>query len=185
MRTWLVALTIAFMLCPSATRSGWSVEPINVGFLWHMHQPIYFPGENINQTEAAGHFSFSLHDVHNQRFGPYTTWPKDAVQAGLGMSHLGAQVSFSGSLIENLNDMQAVNVNGGMWNNWPGGYDQAQTWNTSLGNPRMDMIGFGYYHPLMPLLDQRDMRMHIKLHKHVISQTWGSRNGYSKGFFPP
>ncbi len=157
-------------------------EPINVGFLWHMHQPIYIPGESITQTDAAGHFSFSVTDVHNQRFGPYTSWPRDAVQAGLGLPHLGTQISFSGSLIENLNNLEANNVNGGMWNNWSGPYGQAQNWDTSLGNTRMDMVSFGYHHPLMPLLDVRDMRMQIKLHKHIAGETWSGE--YSKGMFP-
>src|SRR5438477_11558876 len=100
-------------------------EPMQVGFLWHMHQPIYYPGENILQTEAAGHYSFSVVDVHNQRVGPYTTWPRDAVQAGLSLPNLGSQVSFSGSLIQNLNTMQAAGTGGGMWNNWNAAYKQA------------------------------------------------------------
>ncbi|MAT69996.1 MAG: hypothetical protein CMJ58_10790 [Planctomycetaceae bacterium] len=158
--------------------------PVNVGFLWHMHQPIYIPGENVSQTDAAGHFSFSVTDVHNQRLGPYTTWPRDAIQAGLGLAHLGAQVSFSGSLIENLNQLEAAGVNGGQWNNWEGAYRQAINWDTSLGNPRLDMVGFGYHHPLMPLLDERDMRMQIKLHKEIHAQTWGPGVPYSKGIFP-
>ncbi len=29
-----------------------AVETMNVGFLWHMHQPIYYPGKTINQTDA-------------------------------------------------------------------------------------------------------------------------------------
>ncbi|MBX3432047.1 MAG: PEP-CTERM sorting domain-containing protein [Pirellulales bacterium] len=158
--------------------------PIHVGFLWHMHQPIYYPGENITQTDAAGRFSFSVTDVHNQRLGPYTTWPRNAIQSGLSLPHLGAQVSFSGSLIANLNQLEATGVNGGQWNNWEGAYKQAAQWDTSLGNPRLDLVGFGYYHPLMPLLDERDMRMQIRLHKHVHEQTWGPNVPYSKGFFP-
>src|SRR5438046_4327005 len=101
----IAAATAAVLLAQPAARA---VEPMQVGFLWHMHQPIYYPGENILQTEAAGHYSFSVVDVHNQRFGPYTTWPRDAVQAGLSLANLGAQVSFSGSLIHNLNTMQAA-----------------------------------------------------------------------------
>ena len=124
--TWL-SLVFVSLVVPAAC----SVEPIQVGFLWHMHQPKYIPGQSVTQTDASGLFSFSVVDVHNQRFGPYTTWPKDAVQAGLNLSHLGAQVSFSGSLIENLNDLAANNVNGGMWNNWQAGYNQARGWNTS------------------------------------------------------
>ena len=46
----------------------------------------------------------------------------------------------------------------------------------------MDMVAFGYHHPLMPLLDERDMRMQIKLHKHIHGQTWNG--SYSKGMFP-
>jgi hypothetical protein len=161
-----------------------AAEPIQVGFLWHMHQPIYYPGENITQTDAAGHFSFSVTDVHNQRLGPYTTWPKDAIQAGLGLAHLGAQVSFSGSLIENLNRLEAAGVNGGHWTNWENAYREAVNMDTSLGNTRLDMVGFGYHHPLMPLLDERDMRMQIRLHKHVHQQTWGPGVPYSKGVFP-
>ena len=159
-------------------------ETTHVGFLWHMHQPIYYPGESVTQTNAAGHFSFSVVDVHNQRFGPYTSWPKDAIQSGLGLPHLGAQVSFSGSLMQNLNDLEAAGVNGGMWNNWDASYNQAQALSTSEGNPRLDLVAFGAHHPLMPLLDERDMRMQIKLHKHVHEQTWGTDVPYSKGIFP-
>src|SRR6266511_1082839 len=109
-----IVILFTFALITPPTRA----EKIQIGFLWHMHQPIYYPGENINQTQAAGHFSFSIYDVHNQRFGPYTSWPKDAIQTGSGLANLGASVSFSGSLIENLNNMRNAGVNGGMWNNW-------------------------------------------------------------------
>jgi hypothetical protein len=180
-----LALVVTLTLAAFAS-AGHAAEPIHVGFLWHMHQPIYYPGENITQTDAAGHFSFSVTDVHNQRFGPYTTWPKDAIDAAAAaLPHSGAQVSFSGSLIENLNTLEAAGVSGGMWNNWDTAYNQAQSLNTSLGNPRLDLVGFGYYHPLMPLLDERDMRMQIKLHKHAYQQTWGTTPTYSLGMFPP
>jgi hypothetical protein len=177
-------LATSAVLAVAALSSARAVEPIQVGFLWHMHQPIYYPGENILQTQAAGHFSFSVVDVHNQRFGPYTAWPRDAIQAGLSLQHLGASVSFSGSLVENLNRLEAAGTNGGMWNNWEASYKQAANWDTSLGNPRLDLVGFGYHHPLMPLLDQRDMQMQIRLHKHMHEQTWGPGVPYSKGIFP-
>jgi hypothetical protein len=162
-----------------------TAEPMQVGFLWHMHQPIYYPGKTITETDAAGHFSFSITDVHNQRLGPYTGWPRDAIQAGLGLPHLGAQVSFSGSLIQNLNVLESAGVNGGQWNNWDAGYRQAAQWDTSLGNPRLDLVNFGFNHPLMPLLDTRDMQMQIKLQKRIHEQTWGPGVPFSKGIFPP
>ncbi len=164
--------------------SAFAHEPIHVSFLWHMHQPIYYPYETPVQTDAAGRFSYSVVDIHNQRFGPYTTWPRDAIQAGLALPHLGAQVSFTGSLIENLNALRAAGVNGGMWSNWDSGYDQAMGWLTSLGNRRLENVAFGYHHPLMPLLDEADARMQIRLHKHLYSQTWAGGATYSKGMFP-
>ena len=162
-----------------------ATEPMNVGFLWHMHQPTYYPGETITQTNSAGHYSFSVVDVHNERFGPYTSWPKDAIQSGLGLSNLGASVSFSGSLIENLNNLEAAGVNGGMWNNWESSYQTAASWDTGEGNARLDLVNFGFNHPLMPLLDERDLRMQIRLQKEIHTQTWGPGVPFSKGIFPP
>ncbi len=159
--------------------------PIEIGFLWHMHQPIYYPYESVLQTHNLGRYSFSLLDVHNSRFGPYTTWPRNAVQAGLGQPNLGAQVSFSGSLTENINTLRQAGVNGGMWNNWFNAYNQSRQWTTALGNPRIDLVGFGYHHPLMPLLDTQDIRMQLKLHKHIYAQTWTGQPAFSKGIFPP
>ncbi len=173
----LAAVLLAMSSVPCA-----AVEPIQVGFLWHMHQPIYIPGQNVLQTESSGQFSFSVVDVHNQRVGPYTDWPRDAIQAGQSLPHLGAQISFSGSLIQNLNTLEAGNVNGGMWNDWNQDYQALSNLNTTLGNPRGDMVGFGFFHALMPLLDERDMRMQIKLHKQISAQTFGPE--YSRGFFP-
>jgi hypothetical protein len=179
-RLFVPAIVIAslMMLMPASAQ-----QPIQIGFMWHMHQPIYYPYENPIEVDAAGRFSFSVVDVHNQRFGPYTTWPRDAVQTASVLSHAGAQVSFTGSLIENLNALEAGGINGSMWNNWESAYQQAIAMDTSLSNPRLDMVAFGYHHPLMPLLDERDVRMQIQLHKHIYGQTWGSAP-YSKGMFP-
>ena len=180
---WAVVGLVGLVLV-GGVGSAAAYQPIRVGFLWHMHQPIYYPYESIIATDANHRFSYSVTDIHNQRFGPYTTWPRDAVQAGLGLPHLGAQVSFTGSLIENLNNLEAAGVNGGMWNNWDSGYDQGISLTTSLGHPRLDMVAFGYHHPLMPLLDEQDIRMQIKLHKHVYGQTWNGGPTYSHGMFP-
>lgn len=180
----LAALSAIVLLALAADRAAAQTAVMNVGFLWHMHQPIYYPGENITQTQNANRFSFNVYDVFNQRIGPYTTWPRDAVQSGLSLSHLGAQVSFSGSLVENLNRLEAPGSGNGNFNNWDDPYRQAANWDTSLGNSRLDMVGFPYYHSLMPLLDERDMRMQIKLDKHKAQQMWGVTDAEYKGFFP-
>ncbi|MDA3944249.1 MAG: hypothetical protein PF694_12010 [Bacteroidetes bacterium] len=155
---------------------------IYIAFLWHMHQPIYYPYENIVQTEQSGHYSFSLYDVHLSRNGPYTDWPKNAVQKGVnaGMDHFGAQVSFSGSLIENLNNLEQAGVG---FSNWRNHWNTIINQTTTLGNPRIDMVGFGYHHPLMGLIHYKDIRKQIQDHKSIFSSHFSG--SYSKGIFPP
>jgi hypothetical protein len=156
-------------------------DPIQISFLWHMHQPRYIPGQSILQ--AGAFYSFNLIDVHNTRFGPYTTWPRNAVSLGLAEPYLGAQVSFSGSLAQNLDELEAAGTNGGMWNNWDGAYDQSQSLLTVGGHRRLELVAFAHHHALLPLLDERDIRMQIRLHKFHHQQTFGS--SYSRGMFPP
>jgi len=178
-----VAIALAIV---GAAKSAAVAQPkTQFGFLWHMHQPIYYPYESIIATQNNNRYTFNVIDVHNQRFGPYTTWPRDAVQSAAGLPHAGAQVSITGSLIENLNVLQAAGINGGMWSNWKNGYNNGITLNTLLAKPRLDLVAFGYFHPLMPLLDTQDIRMQIRLHKHIYAQTWTNRPTYSRGIFPP
>jgi len=158
-----------------------SNPPIYIAFLWHMHQPIYFPYESVVQTDANARYGYSVTDIHNQRTGPYTSWPKNAIAKGLDLSNFGAQVSFSGSLIENLNSLEA-NGNGN-FANWKSNWTSALAWKTSLNNPRLDLVGFGYHHPLMGLIDYADTRRQIQAHKQMLSTNFGGT--YSKGIFPP
>ncbi|MBP7497218.1 MAG: hypothetical protein KA792_06115, partial [Bacteroidales bacterium] len=122
--------------------------PIYIAFHWHMHQPIYWPYESVVQTQQANHWGFNVIDIFNQRSGPYTSWPKNAVQKGIdaGLANFGAQVSFSGSLIENLNNIEKE---GWGFGSWKDSWNYIKSQKTSLGNPRLDMVAFGYFHPLM------------------------------------
>ncbi|NUN07588.1 MAG: T9SS type A sorting domain-containing protein [Ignavibacteriaceae bacterium] len=160
-----------------------SNPPIYIAFLWHMHQPIYWPYESIVQTQANNRYPFSVFDIHNQRWGPYTSWPKNAVQKGINanLPHFGAQVSFSGSLIENLNALEGVG--NGNFINWKSHWNYIKNQQTSLGNPRLDMVAFGYFHPLMGLIDRGDIRKQIQMHKQIMAANF--TGSYSKGMFPP
>ena len=157
--------------------------PIYIAFLWHMHQPIYWPYETVNQTDQNGRYGYSVADIHNQRIGPYTTWPKNAVQSAInaGLPHAGAQVSFSGSLMENLNNLESGG--NGNFSNWKSSWNYIKNQTTTLGNPRLDMVGFGYHHPLMGLIDYLDIRKQIQAHKAMMATNFPGT--YSKGMFPP
>ncbi|MFH0953072.1 MAG: carbohydrate-binding protein [Verrucomicrobiota bacterium] len=167
-------------LAASAVVAARASEPIHVTYLWHMHQPIYFPYESPQTIDANGRFNFSVQGVINDRTPNYTSWPKDAVQQGAdrSMAHAGAQCSFSGSLGENLNNMW-----GG---SWPGDYRWARNGlRTSRNNPRLDMVGIPYHHSLMPLTCKEAMKMQIRLHKEQYKDLWNTGGDYSKGFWPP
>ena len=158
--------------------------PIYISFHWHMHQPIYWPYEDIITTNNKHVYSYDLFEIMFTRSGPYTSWPYNAVKniADNGLPHGGAQVSFSGSLIENLNALQNAGIG---FNNWAHWYKQGRLLKTGLGNPRLDLVSFVYHHPLMALCDYKDIRKQIQLHREITQNTFGKETNYSKGIFPP
>lgn len=182
----IAAICLVLLLQAHTTFSQKQVETnpkIHIAFLWHMHQPIYWPYETVVQTDQNGRYSYSVTDIHNQRWGPYTSWPNNAVQMGItaALPHAGAQVSFSGSLIENLNVLEQSGNNN--FQNWKSHWNAVKQQTTALGNPRMDMVGFGYHHPLMGLIDYNDIRRQIQTHKQIMAANFAG--SYSKGIFPP
>lgn len=156
-----------------------SAVPFHVTYLWHMHQPIYYPYKSVNDTTE---FNFSVPGVWDgDRYNAYRNWPKDAVQQGAdrGMAHAGAQVSYSGSLAENNNNLWG-------YNSWVGNYRWARNGlKTSLNNPRLDLVGIPFHHSLMPLTSKEAMVMQIRLHKEQYKDVWDTGGQYSKGFWPP
>lgn len=181
----LLSLVIFFAGPPAAAQEAAerANPPIYIAFLWHMHQPIYWPYEPLTATDAANRYTYSVTDIHNQRTGPYTNWPANAVWKGIdaGLPHLGTQVSFSGSLVENLNTLKGAG--NGNFQNWQAPWLNILGQSTALGNPRMDLVGFGYHHPLMGLIEAGDIRRQIQAHKAILAETFGG--AYSKGIFPP
>ncbi|HPD66661.1 MAG TPA: T9SS type A sorting domain-containing protein [Ignavibacteriales bacterium] len=157
--------------------------PIYIAFHWHMHQPIYWPYETVWQTQQRGAYSYNVVDIFNQRTGPYTSWPKDAVYKGIdnGLGNFGAQVSLSGSLIENLNNLESGG--NGNFSGWKNHWKDIASKKTVKNNPRIDLVAFGYHHPLMGLIDYEDIRKQIQMHREIITSNFNV--SYSKGIFPP
>ena len=188
MRSFIFFLIILLLLFSFAVQSEEKVKnkgvPIYISFHWHMHQPIYWPYENIIDTNNKGVYSYDLLHIMFSRSGPYTSWPYNAVNsmATNGLPHGGAQVSFSGSLIENINNIEKA---GKGFFNWTQSYKKGRNLKTALGNPRLDLVAFGYHHPLMALCDYNDIRKQIQLHRKITQKTFGNNVSYSKGIFPP
>ena len=172
------ALRVAFCFSVLGASSAFAQIPIHVTYLWHMHQPIYYPYETVNQTDSAGRFNFSVRGVHDARTGAYGEWPKNAVQQGTDLPHAGVQVSFSGSLMENMTGLYG--------DGWRGNYRWGRNGlRTTRNNPRLDLVGIAYHHSLMPLTTKEAMRMQVRLHKEAYKDVWDTGGSYSKGFWPP
>lgn len=178
----MLRTALAACLLGGAMMSAQANPKIYIAFQWHMHQPIYTPGETVFETHNSGQLSYDLLDVFTSRYGAYTNWPANAVKklinAGLPG---GAQVSFSGSLVENLNEIEASGKN---FSNWKQPWLDMISQKTELGNQRLDMVGFGYYHPLMALIDPNDIGRQIARHKECFAENFPGMP-YSKGIFPP
>ena len=104
----LAALALLLPLASAALAA-----PVHTSYLWHMHQPIYWPDrstwygvgyETANETMALAHSQSDLFSIFNKddRIHDYQDYPRSAVQSVLGLPDAGAQVSFAGSLIQNL-----------------------------------------------------------------------------------
>lgn len=147
-----------------------------------MHQPIYWPYENVVDTANKGIYGYNLIQIFTDRAGPYTKWPIDAVQSGMkeGFQHFGAQISFTGSLIENLNNLWFSGV---AFQNWNTLWKESQSWKTSFNNKRVEFVNIGYHHPLMGLIDEIDIILQIEMHRFIVKEYIGA--GDSKGIFPP
>ena len=133
------------------------------------------------ETDRNARYPFSVVDVHLQRTGPYTTWPGYAVARGAHLPFLGAQVSFSGSLVRNLDTLEAAGFSA-----FAGWTVPWSTWSsrlTSGGNPRVDLVAFGEHHPLMPLIATEDVSAQIARHRALLADRIGAPP--SRGIFPP
>ena len=148
-----------------------------------MHQPIYWPGESVVEAAAAAHYGFDVVTVHTDRSGPYTSWPSDAVGAlrAAGLGRAGAQVSFSGSLMENLDALEAA---GRGFSGWKTPWRTAATWLTDGGHPAVDLVNFVYFHPLSALIPREDLVFQLRLRARAVERRFP---GYpaSHGLFPP
>ncbi|MCB9474143.1 MAG: hypothetical protein H6678_10055 [Candidatus Delongbacteria bacterium] len=182
---------LAGALCASAQ--------VYTTYMWHLHQPVYWPQpsalvpgtyevawESIQRRNAGAQHPendvaqiFSLAD----RQAAYQYRIKDSIALMSGTDS-GAQVSYSGSLAENVASLGS-HSSYGYGPLWAQNNRIARNWTTSGGLPRLDLVIFPYHHSLAPLIDENALRMEIRLGKLAHTRDWGSTPGLSQGFFPP
>jgi hypothetical protein len=168
--------------------------------MWHLHQPIYWPDRRDWGTD---HYEAAWDTIQQQNAGrphpspevlssifglddhqaDYQNRPHDALSSVLGFPNAGAQMNCSGALMENV---QSLGVNGqlGYAGNWNSYNQQARTWTTSGGQPRLDMVNFTYHHALAPLVSDETLEMELLIHRRQMELFWGTNPADSRGFFP-
>jgi len=194
---WLVS---AFVLGLAGSLGAVRAESVHFTYLWHMEQPIYWPApqtsgadryerawESILRKDAgAAHPENDLRDIFGKadRVAGYQYRTRDSVDAIRWAPEAGAQMSYSGGLVENIFSLGAANQLG-YSPNWYQSIREARGWQTNGGKPRMDVVIFPFHHPLLPLIDEATVRKEIQLYKAIYDDAWGASPGLSKGLFPP
>jgi len=186
-------LFAAFAL--AALGSSASAAPIHTTYLWHMHQPIYWPDrstwhpsryETAYETITLGHSQSDVFDIFNKddRVHDYQDYPRTAVWSVIDIPDAGAQVSFAASLIENVKSLADAGWNGGRYAaSWYNDYRTARSWTTSGGRSRLPQVLVAAHHPIAPLMDENALRKELLVQKAAHKVAWGDTS-YSKGYFP-
>lgn len=194
-RNWFSRCLGILVVTGSAARA----ENVHFTYLWHLEQPIYWPAqqaggadryerawESILRTDGGAlHPANNLREIFSiaDRVAAYQYRPKDCLGLLLGRPEAGAQVSYSGGLIDNINSLGNANQLG-YGPTWYNNFRTARNWTTTSGKPRMDIVLFPFHHPLMPLIDDSTIRKEIQLYKQVYASAWGASPGLSRGLFP-
>ncbi|MFZ4520105.1 MAG: hypothetical protein ACOYNC_00290 [Bacteroidales bacterium] len=179
---------------------------VHTSYLWHLEQPIYWPDAsvwNTNEHQSAWESQYlkwnngnwysdglqhplnNLQEIfgNDDRKAVYQYRTKDAVQSLQHLAEGGAQVNYSGCLMENVNSLAGA----GQWgysSGWQGSFITARGWTTSEGKPRMDVVGFTKDHALSTLLSDKMLRRQIQAHRYLYNENFGTAPLYSKGYWP-
>jgi hypothetical protein len=186
------------LLLPAPAPGG--TNSVHTTWLWHLHQPIYWPDR---RNWGGDHYEAAWDTIQQQNAGrphpspevlttifgeadrvaDYQHQPHDALNSILSYANAGAQMSFSGALMENV---QSLGANGqlGYGANWNSYNQQARSWTTSGGKPRLDLVNFTYHHALAPLISDETLEMELRIQQRQMEIYWGTSVPLSRGYFP-
>ena len=172
---------------------------VHTTWLWHLHQPIYWP-DRAPANHAADHYqnawdTIQLGNAHpddtslttvfgeGDRIAAYQGGPSTTVSYLLGYANAGVQLNMSGALMENVQSLAAAGQLG-YGSGWNNGNATARSWTTSNGKPRMDIVNFTYHHAMAPLVSDETLEMELRIHQRQMQIFWGTSVPLSRGYFP-
>ncbi len=143
-----------------------------------MHQPFY-------RAADPKYWDGEKDGIFGSRSRNYSTFIPNAVNQYISgnLEHAGLSTSWSGSLIEQLERCARDGLCNGAFSNWNNSLSSLSQQKTVLNNPRVSFSAFGYFHPLMPLIPQRDIVKQIVYHKKIINKFFNCDP--SNILFPP
>ncbi|MBN1765219.1 MAG: hypothetical protein JW860_08185 [Sedimentisphaerales bacterium] len=194
----LAGMVILVMAAPLATLAN---DNVHATYLWHLQQPIYWPDQSLSAIDryqtayesiqlkngGATHPENNLEEIFGKadRVAVYQYRASDAVSSISGYPDGGAQLNYSGCLIENVKSLADFGWNGGTYSpTWNNSYSTARGWTTSGGKPRLDIVAFSFHHVIAPLVDPEALHKEIQIHRRIYEETFGTSPVYSNGFFP-
>ena len=145
-------------------------------------QDLKVTGQN-NDVNGLAHPTNDLVQIFStgDRVAAYQYAPKNAISSIKDLPEAGAQITYGGSLLENVNSLAQANQ-WGYNNTWIQNIKDAKSWKTSGGFPRMEMVSFTMHHALSPLLSDEALTKEIKAHQYYSTLLFGSHD--SKGYWP-
>ena len=173
---------------------------VHTTWLWHLHQPVYWPDRRDYGTD---HYENAWDTIQQQNAGRPHPSPEvlstifgeadrvnvyqgeiETTLSGLlGYPNAGAQVNYSGALMENVQSLAAAGQLG-YAAGWSNSFQTARAWTTSSGKPRLDLVNFTYHHAIAPLVDDQTLEMELRIQQRQMQIFWGTNVPLSRGYFP-
>lgn len=121
-----LAVRIALLAACTACGETALAAPLHTTYLWHMHQPIYWPAESAwhpgeyekaYETITLGHSESNVFDIFDKddRVHDYQEYPRAAIFSILDLPDAGARISSAGALAANLFSLGDNGWNGGRY----------------------------------------------------------------------
>lgn len=195
---------IAFIALMAGSVSDARAAEVRVSRFWHNHQPIYWPEWNSGaQNQRVQFAQDSINLKSGQLYDSGSAHPENDLDAIFGVDDRkrayqdgprsslssvfsgGYAMSYSGSLIDNVNNLGA-NGHSGYGTGWWDGNRTATKWTTSGGSRKLDMVGFTYHHSLGAVLPKEVFRKELQIFHEAAYKAWdmGTVTNRSRGFFP-
>lgn len=192
-------LCLCFLLTQISTLAD-SNTGVHTTWLWHLHQPVYWPDR---RNYGVDHYENAWDTIQEQNAGRMHPTPEvlgtifgaadrvnvyqgeigNTLSGLLGYPNAGAQVNYSGALMENVQSLAAAGQLG-YANGWSNSFRTARSWTTSSGKPRLDLVNFTYHHAIAPLVDDATLEMELRIQQRQMQILWGTNAPLSRGYFP-